>query len=156
MTARVDPALRPLAQFFVEGIPYNRFVGMRVDVLQPGRCVVRIPFRPELIGDPMRPALHGGVTSALLDTAGGLACISRLDLATQMCSTVDLRVDYLRPGPPEDLLCEAHVVRLGNRVAVARMEAFPGALPDGEDAREPFATGQGVYNVVRRSFREAD
>jgi acyl-coenzyme A thioesterase PaaI-like protein len=65
-------------------------------------------------------------------------------------STVDLRVDYLRPGSPEDLVCEAEVVRMGNRVAVMRAHVYSGGLPEaGADVR-PIATAQGVYNIVRR------
>jgi len=57
-------------------------------------------------------------------------------------STVDLRVDYLRPGRPETLLGRAEVVRAGNRVGVAALRAYhPGA----ED--RPIAAGMGVYNV---------
>ena len=62
-------------------------------------------------------------------------------------STVDLRVDYLQPGAPVDLVCRADVVRMGNRVGVMRAEVFSG--DPGEDAR-PIATAQGVYNIVRR------
>ncbi|HLT36460.1 MAG TPA: hotdog domain-containing protein, partial [Enhygromyxa sp.] len=66
----------------------------------------------------------------------------------------DLRVDYLRPGPSMDLLCHAKTIRMGNKVAVARMEVFAGALPDPStrqfDTTEAIATAQAVYNVVRR------
>lgn len=148
--ADIAPGLEPVAQFFREGIPFNRFLGLQVDLLRPGRCVLRLPFRPELIGDPTRPALHGGVISMLLDTAGGGACFASIDIARQKVATVDLRVDYLRPGPSADLVCDAHLVRMGNRVAVARMELFSARLPAEGEPREPFATGQGVYNVLGR------
>jgi acyl-coenzyme A thioesterase PaaI-like protein len=59
-------------------------------------------------------------------------------------STVDLRVDYLRPGPLCDLVCEARVVRAGNRVSVTDMNLF-GVV----DKDQTVATGKGVYNVRR-------
>jgi hypothetical protein len=40
---------------------------------------------------------------------------------------------------------------MGNRVGVARMEVFSGGLPAPGELAKPIATGQGVYNVVRRS-----
>src|SRR5438094_8943585 len=54
-------------------IPFNRVLGLRVRHLARGLAVLEIPFRPELIGDRERPALHGGVVSALADTCGGAA-----------------------------------------------------------------------------------
>ena len=139
--------LRVLTAWFERGIPFNVFVGLRVDALARGRAVLRIPWRHELIGDLLRPAVHGGVISMLADTAGGAAIFTMLDRDNDRVSTVDLRVDYLQPGAPVDLVCRADVVRMGNRVGVMRAEVFSG--DPGEDAR-PIATAQGVYNIVRR------
>jgi uncharacterized protein (TIGR00369 family) len=155
MMARMSPTDQKamLVRFMEELIPFNRFLGLKVDTLSEGYCVLRLPWREELTGDPFRPAVHGGVLSTLVDTAGGLACFSKLTSRKDRVSTVDLRVDYLRPGHGQDLLCEARVVRMGNRVAVARMEVFAGALPPDHEAKEAaaLATGQAVYNVVRSS-----
>jgi uncharacterized protein (TIGR00369 family) len=148
----IDPGLARLVRLMEEHIPFNRVLGIRVEQLGSGSCVLRLPWRDELIGDPMRPAVHGGVLSALADTAGGLACFSLLTSPEDRVSTVDMRIDYLRPGPALDLFCHAKTIRMGNRVAVARMTLFAGALPPPE-AREdnPIATAQAVYNVVRRA-----
>jgi uncharacterized protein (TIGR00369 family) len=139
-----------LVEWFETGIPFNAFMGLRVDALSRGRAVLRIPWRDALIGDTQRPAIHGGVTSMLADTAGGAACFTQLDRPTDRVSTVDLRVDYLRPGAPEDLVCEAVIVRMGNRVAVVKASVYSGKLPGPGSAISPFATAQGVYNIVRR------
>nr|WP_255216749.1 hotdog fold thioesterase [Pseudenhygromyxa sp. WMMC2535] len=126
-------------------------LGVHVDRLVRGECVLRIPWNDRLIGDPTRPAVHGGVISMLADTSGGAVCFSMLDNRDDRVSTVDLRVDYLRPGPSQDLLCRAKVIRMGNKVAVTRMEVFAHALPAAGEEGEPIATAQAVYNVVRRS-----
>ena len=140
-----------LRRWFEEGIPFNRFLGMRLHTVRRGRCVLHLPWRDELVGDPSRPAVHGGVLSTLLDTAGGCACFAMLERPQDRVSTVDLRVDYLRPGGADDLFCEARMVRMGNRVAVARMSVYSGALPAADDRSEAeVATGQAVYNIVRR------
>ncbi len=138
-----------LARLFETAVPFVRFLGMRFASAETGRVVMEIPFRPELIGNPTLPALHGGVISTLLDTCGGAAVWSQLGRNDRV-STVDLRVDYLRPGRPETLLGEGLVVRLGNRVGVARLRAWH---PGGED--EPVAMGTGVYNVRRAPAEEA-
>lgn len=147
----IHAKLEPLRQFMENGIPYNRFLGLRCEYLRKGVCVLRVPWRDELVGDPFRPAVHGGVTSAVADTAGGGAVFSMMTSAYDRTSTVDLRVDYLRPGPAADLVCEARVVRMGNRVAVTRMHVYSGEMPErGSEAYDrPFATAQGVYNIVR-------
>lgn len=151
MNAPDAPAyLERLKEFFEANIPFNRFVGLVVEELTVGACTLRIPWRDELIGDPTRPALHGGVTSMLADTACGAACFTKLPSAADRLSTVDLRVDYLRPGRAADIWCRGVVMRMGNRVAVARSEVFDGALPKPGEESQPIATAIGVYNVVRR------
>ena len=130
-----------LQQFFEEQIPFNAWLGMRILQAGGGRCALKLPFRPELVGDPHRPALHGGVLSTLADTAGGLCVWASLDETGRGTSTVDLRIDYLRPAKLEDLVCEAEVLRMGNRVAVVRM-----VVRQGEHVP---AEARGVYNVVR-------
>ena len=141
----LDPSVIEFVKTFMETqIPFNRYLGMRLLELEEGEASLEIPFRRELIGDPFRPALHGGVISALLDTCGGAAVFSTFTDVGDRTSTVDLRVDYLRPGRQEDLRARGRLIRIGNRVAAVSLTAFhPGA----EDA--PVATGIGVYNVRR-------
>ena len=100
-------------------------------------------MREDFIGDPRRPALHGGVVSSLIDTAGGLAAWSALSPGESV-STVDLRVDYLEPaGLGADLRATAALVRKGNRVCHVRIEVTQGDVL--------VADGRGVYNIHRRS-----
>jgi uncharacterized protein (TIGR00369 family) len=131
-----------LVRLMEEFIPFNKFLGLRVGSLKKGHARLFIPFRPELVGDPLRPALHGGVVSMLADTAGGMAVWSGVDDDRSRVSTIDLRIDYLRPARLETLIAEASVVRLGNRVGVADVRLFH---LDAEDVT--VATGKGVYNV---------
>ena len=131
-----------LIAFFERDIPFNAHLGMRVDHLEVGHCVLRIPYAVHLVGDAGRPALHGGVLSTLADTAGGLAVYSKFPWGEARVSTIDLRLDYLRPGLPQDVLCEATVLRLGNKVAVTQM-----VIRQGGDYTA--ADGRGVYNVLR-------
>lgn len=132
-------------QAFMDQIPFNQVLGIHLDGLEPGFCRMSVPFREDLIGDPMRRALHGGVISAVMDTCGGAAVWTECEPQDRI-STVDLRVDYLRKGQPEDLIVDAQVLRVGNRVGVTEMVAYH------EGRRhEPVASGKGVYNVRRMS-----
>ncbi len=125
-----------------EQIPFNRVLGLRVRSLAPGTAVLEIPFRPELIGDGERPALHGGVLSALADTCGGAAVWTQIGPADRV-STIDLRVDYLRPGRAETLIATGRVLRVGNRVGVVNVVLSHEGDPD------PVAEAKGVYAVKR-------
>ena len=78
-------------------IPFNRFLGIRSVEIGDGVVVLELPFRPEFIGNPVTRALHGGAISSLLDPCGGLAVWSQIGLE-DLVSTVDLRIDYLRPA----------------------------------------------------------
>ena len=137
-----------LKELMEKGVPYNAHLKMKLEIIREGYCLVRVPWAAHLTGDAGRPAVHGGVLATLLDAAGGGACWSLLKNEGDKLSTVDLRIDYLRPGPAKDMLCEAKVVRMGNKVSVARMEIFS----DGDDTQSigPIATGQAVYNVAKQ------
>lgn len=126
-----------------EMIPFNRHLGVKVTALRKGHARLEIPFRDELVGDPLRPALHGGVLSMLADTAGGAAVWTGIEDERARVATIDLRIDYLRPARLETIVAEAHVVRVGNRVGVADVRLFH---PSHESLT--VATGKGVYNVV--------
>ena len=124
-------------------VPFNRYLGIRGESAEKGRSVLVLPVRPEFVGDPRRPALHGGVVSTLIDTAGGVAAWSALEEGESV-STVDLTVDYLEPaGLGADLRAAAELVRKGNRVCHVRIEVTQGDLL--------VADGRGVYNIHRRS-----
>lgn len=139
-----------LRQLWEEKIVFNRVLGLRLTALGPERVSARIDMRPELVGHYSYNRIHGGVISAGLDGMGGLAVMAAIGArhmdeppAARLArflklSTIDLRVDYLRPGIGEHFLLHAQVMRLGSRVASTRMEfcAADGKL---------LSTGAGAY-----------
>ena len=123
-------------------IPFNRFVGLKVEDLERGQALLKIPFFPQAIGDPFRPALHGGLLSMLADTAGGLAVFTQIQ-DDQVVSTLDLRIDYLRPGQIKcDLFGSAKVLRLGKRIGVTQTTLYH------HNQDLPIATAIAAYNIV--------
>ena len=134
----IDP--RDILQL-MESSPFNRLLGIKGESLGPGRVVMTLPARDELVGDPRRPALHGGVVSTLIDTAGGAAAWSAL-APGESVSTVDLSVDYLEPaGLGAPLRAEAELLRKGNRVCHVRVSVTQGDVL--------VADGRGVYSIHR-------
>ncbi len=141
-----------LTHLFDHEIGFNELMGLRVESLVPGAVRVRIPMRRELFGHYSVGRLHGGLISAVLDALGGLALMVELaerhpaEPAEQVMQrftrfgTIDLRVDYLRPGLGRHFVGSAEVTRLGGRVGsvLSRMHNDEGTL---------IATGAAAYVV---------
>ncbi|HMM37588.1 MULTISPECIES: PaaI family thioesterase [Desulfovibrio] len=132
-----------LADIAENALPFHKMLGIQVVELSEGLARLRIPFRPELVGDPRRPALHGGVISTLVDVCGGFAVWTRCRPEDRI-ATIDIGVDYLRPAPAADLLAEGRVRLLGNRVGNAEVVVWSEGNPD-----EHLAAGRAVYNIRR-------
>jgi uncharacterized protein (TIGR00369 family) len=139
----VHPRPEDVLKIMEEHVPFNRLLGIKGESAAAGRAVLTLPVRQDHLGDVRRPALHGGVISALIDTAGGVAAWSAL-ASGESVSTVDLMVDYLEParvaGP---LRAEAELIRKGNRVCHVRVRVTQ------DDVL--VAEGRGVYNIHKRS-----
>jgi uncharacterized protein (TIGR00369 family) len=141
-----------LKTLFEEKISFNRTLGLRITLLKPERVEARIAMSEHLVGHYAHNRIHGGVISAALDAMGGLAVMAAIgarhmnesmDQRLQRfgkLGTIDLRVDYLRPGIGDHFDLRAEVMRLGSRVASTRME-FLGA--DGK----LLSTGAAAYIV---------
>ena len=107
-------------------VPHAAAIGMRLVHYEDGACRVRVPYAEHLVGDPDSGVLHGGVLTAVLDNASGMA-VPRADLpeAQKAIATLDLRIDYMRPARPgEDLLVDAECYQLTRSIAFVRARAF--------------------------------
>ncbi|HLA79050.1 MAG TPA: PaaI family thioesterase [Vicinamibacteria bacterium] len=142
MTTKPMELLKAMEDFS----PFNRLLGIKGEWIEPGRAVMVLAVREDFVGDPRRPALHGGVVSSLIDTVGGAAAWSALPESDSV-STVDLRIDYLEPaGLDAPLRAEAELIRKGNRVCHVRVSVTQsGTL---------VAEGRGVYNIHRKRREE--
>lgn len=136
-----------IRHIFETGVPFNAVLGLKVESVDPAAPKLRFDMRPDLIGNARRQILHGGVISATLDVAAGfaihLAVIKeRAESAHEShfptIGTINLHIDYLRPGRGNYFIATSRVVRLGNRVAVAQMELV-------NDTGELIATGNAAY-----------
>jgi uncharacterized protein (TIGR00369 family) len=145
MTRLAEPArpfepefVRGLTAIFEEKIAFNRVLGLKILSVGPQRSTGRIDMRDDLVGHFAHHRLHGGVISAGLDAMAGLVVMAALgarhmdDPVPQRLArfarlgTIDLRIDYLRPGIGDHFGLSAEVMRIGSRVASTRME-FRGA-----------------------------
>lgn len=143
---------RKVGWLFEEVLPFDRVLGIRVTAISADSATIAFEKRDELVGNVFHETLHGGVISAVLDTVGGVTALaSMVDRAVglseeQMAAmisrvgTIDLRVDYLRPGRGQQFTANAWIMRAGRKVAVARMELHA----DGETL---VAVGTGTYMI---------
>lgn len=107
-------------------VPHAAALGMRLVHYEDGACRVRVPYAEHLVGDPDTGVIHGGVLTAVLDNASGMA-VPRADLPDEMkaIATLDLRIDYMRPAKPgEDVLVDAECYQLTRSIAFVRARAF--------------------------------
>ena len=130
-------------EVFTKVVPHCVALGIEVVSVErgAGKAVLRQPWRPELIGDPEREIVHGGVITTLLDTLGGVCTFAAGNVMPQ--ATLDLRVDYLRPSRPRlDLFAEGHCYRVTRHIAFVRGLCHQG------DAADPIAQMTATFVIA--------
>ena len=146
-------AIHVMKDIFENKIAFNRVIGLKIDEVSPTEANGHIIMNENLYGHYEHKRIHGGVISAVLDAMGGLAVMQAIahrfaddppmNLYTRFgkVGTIDLRIDYLRPGHNSARFnAKAKLVRLGGRVGNTQMEfsAEDGTL---------IATGTAAYIV---------
>ena len=134
-----------LRDMLEERIPFNKVLGLRLVTFDEGNACLRMDHRSELVGNYVTKVLHGGVISALLDVAGGAAIMATHleDSLLYGLATVDLRVDFLRPGAGHHFLAKGEVMRSGRVLTTTRMELL-------NDTGVLIAIGTAVYRISQR------
>ncbi len=131
---------------FVEWVPHCAVLGIRVVRVGPASATLRLPFREDLVGDPDRGVVFGGVITTLLDQAGGVATICGLETIVPV-ATIDLRVDYLRAARPGmELFGTAELFKQTRSVAFVRGKAWDA------DEEDPFAHFIATYMLGSRDM----
>lgn len=120
-------------ELFEKLIAFNQLIGMKVVSMDATAPRIRFDMRPDLIGHFLFGRLHGGVISSVLDVTAGLALMCAIaekhrdETAIQVMhrfakfGTIDLRIDFLRPGNGEFFIATARVTRLGGRIGSTQM-----------------------------------
>ena len=126
-------------------IPYARFLGVRVE-LHGDEMTAVLPYAEHLIGNPTLPALHGGVIGAFMEMTAVLQ-LSIVEAQQRQPRPVDVNIDYLRSGRPEDTYARALIKKAGRRIANVQVEAWQ------ETRAAPIAALHGHFLLTPR---EAD
>ena len=147
-----EKLLQLLREITEEKIPFNKLIGMKIETLDLDKIGIRFEMSPELVGNFTRGNLHGGVISSVLDVTGGMVAwtgimkkmegqsFDEISERFNKIGTIDIRVDYLRPGLGEYFIATGSTLRTGNKVSVTRMELH-------NDKGILIAVGTGTYVV---------
>ena len=147
-----EKLLQLLKEITEEKIPFNKLIGMKIETLDLDKIGIRFEMRPALVGNFTRGNLHGGVISSVLDVTGGMVTwigimkkmegqsFDEISERFNKIGTIDIRVDYLRPGLGEYFIATGSTLRTGNTVSVSRMELH-------NDKGILIAVGTGTYVV---------
>ncbi len=150
MKAQFSEAELKLALDFMQKIPFNQYVGLTIEGFDSEEIVFKLKMRDELVGNWLQGILHGGVIATALDVAGGTAALvgayarqgdkSKEEKMRNLAKlgTIDMRVDYLRPGKGKEFFATATILRIGSKVAVTRMEFK-------NESGDLIAVGTGTY-----------
>jgi uncharacterized protein (TIGR00369 family) len=128
--------LQEVSEYFAKlaSPSFNDVLNYSIESQSLEEGTLKLDMRDELLGNPIFRVLHGGVISALLDIAGAHAVylhifkqvmgkpIDKKMERLGKISTIDLRIDYIRPGRGEHFTATSNILRVGSKIAVARME----------------------------------
>ena len=143
---------KTLRKTFEEVIPFNKLMQMRIENMNGG-IGVKVDMREELIGNYTKKMLHGGAISSVMDVAGGLTALTGMiqkeaaipiDVVCERyfkLATINLRIDYLRPGEGSSFLATGSVLRAGKLVYLVDIRLH-------NDLEQLVAVGIGTYKVA--------
>lgn len=125
-------------------IPHCRHLGIRLEQVVGEELTLRLPYRPELVGNPDTGVIHGGVLTVLLDQTLGKAGICCNQVGAMLTPTLDLRIDHLGTAPAGlDILACARVYKVTRRILFVEGFAYS------QSREEPIARATGSWVRMR-------
>lgn len=119
--------------------PYVKRLGVQFDE-HGDELTCILPYQENLIGNPLIPAVHGGVIGAFMEIAASAGLLAANSLAA-LPKPIDVSIDYLRPGRPQNVYARASITRQGSRVGNVQVQAWQ------EKRAAPIATLHGHFLV---------
>lgn len=121
----------------VESIPYAAFIGLACDQFGDD-LIFRLPKKEENLGNPILPAIHGGVIGGFMELSAAIYLMMSQD-SVRMPRIVDFSLDYLRAGLNRETYAECRLTRQGNRVANVMITAWQ------KSRSQPIATARAHF-----------
>ena len=124
-------------------IPYARLIGIEC-TRQGDELLFRLPANKDNIGNPILPALHGGVIAGFMELSAALHLLVFTGVPG-LPKIIDFSLDYLRAGQFRDTYAQCQVWRQGRRVANVAITAWQGSCA------EPIATARAHFKIEEGS-----
>lgn len=115
--------------------PFHRWLGLEIKSQSEDQLALVMPWRDEIVSNPMIGAAHGGILAALIDLTGLYSLIAAKASAK---ATADLRVDYHKPAIGGTLTAIGQPIKIGRQISVAETRIF-------NSDEELLASGRGAY-----------
>ena len=125
----------------LESIPYAGYIGLQCERFGDD-LVFRLPRKDSNLGNPLLPAIHGGVIGGFMEVSAAIYLMMSQE-TFRMPRIVDFSLDYLRAGLDRETYAECHLTRQGNRVANVMITAWQ------KSRREPIATARAHFLLDR-------
>ena len=129
-------------QPLVDAIPYANLIGLEFQSFGDN-VIFKLPKNPNNIGNPILPAIHGGVIGGFMELSASLHLLMFMDTPL-MPKIVDFSLDYLRAGRDQDTFAECQVWRQGSRVANVAINAWQ------VDRNSPIATARAHFLLAKK------
>ena len=120
-------------------IPYAKLIGIECTRLGD-ELLFRLPASKDNIGNPILPALHGGVIAGFMELAAALHLLVFTG-SPGVPKIIDFSLDYLRAGQFRDTYAKCQVCRQGRRVANVAITAWQST------EAEPIATARAHFKI---------
>lgn len=131
-----DLVLQEIADLFCKKMEFMKQFQVSVLHFDEHKVILQFDMQQALYGNMVHKILHGGVTATILDSAGGMAAMAATfakdkDASVEVqlervakAATIDLRIDYLRPGRGETFTAEALILRCGNKITAVQSHLY--------------------------------
>ena len=150
----MESVLERIKIYYLEMLPFNKVLGIKIDLLdyETGDAITSFKMTENLVGNSTMGILHGGVTASVIDLTGGLSALiscakfhhnKPLDVIEKKLTssaTIDMRVDYLRPGKGVSFHCKSRIIRAGSRIVVSKIDLY-------NEKESRIATGTATYLI---------
>ncbi|MCO7521127.1 MULTISPECIES: PaaI family thioesterase [unclassified Pseudomonas] len=120
-------------------IPYAGLIGIRCE-RQGDDLLFHLPANPDNIGNPLLPAIHGGVIAGFMELSAALYLLIYSESAS-IPKIIDFSIDYLRAGHYRDTFAQCQLWRQGRRVTNVAITAWQG------DRDAPIATARAHFKI---------
>ncbi|MES2680287.1 MAG: PaaI family thioesterase [Bacteroidota bacterium] len=102
---------------------FGRLIDMDFEIIADGIVEYRITITQAHLATP--GAAHGGLISALVDGALGVAALSAVHKLNKVVSTIEFKLNFLAPALLNDrIVAKAKVDQLGNRIIISSCDVI--------------------------------